>query len=423
MTEEQRIEAAYKQAADLYAGFGVETDQALATLTGIPLSLHCWQGDDVRGFEGHADAASGGGIQVTGAYPGRARTPDELRADLIQAYRLIPGRHRLNLHAMYGEFGGKSIDRDRIEVTHFQGWMDWAGEQHLGLDFNASCFAHPRADSGYTLSSTDGGTREFWIEHVRRCRIIAAAMGKVQGSPSIHNLWIPDGAKDITVRRYRHRALLKESLDAIYATTFDGRLLKDAVESKLFGIGSESFVVGSHEFYLGYALDRKLMLCLDMGHFHPTESVADKIPSVLQFVDELLLHVSRGVRWDSDHVVIVNDDLLTLAQEIVRADAVRRVHVALDFFDGSLNRPGAWVLGARSTLLALLHALLDPRLRLEALEDEGNFFGRLALLEEMKHLPVGAVWEYHCLRSGVPTGIRWMDAVQTYERTVLRSRT
>jgi L-rhamnose isomerase len=247
-------------------------------------------------------------------------------------------------------------------------------------------------------------------------------MGKAQGSPSIHNLWIPDGAKDITVRRYRHRALLKESLDAIYATTFEARLLKDAVESKLFGIGSESFVVGSHEFYLGYALDRKLMLCLDMGHFHPTESVADKIPSVLQFADELLLHVSRGVRWDSDHVVIVNDDLLSLAQEIVRADAVRRVHVALDFFDGSLNRLGAWVLGARSTLLALLRALLEPRLRLEALEDEGNFFGRLALLEEIKHLPVGAVWEYHCLHSGVPTGITWMDAVQTYERTVLRSR-
>jgi L-rhamnose isomerase len=300
--------------------------------------------------------------------------------------------------------------------------MDWAVQQHLGLDFNASCFAHPRADSGYTLSSTDRGTREFWIEHVRRCRVIAAAMGKAQGSPSIHNLWIPDGAKDITVRRYRHRALLKESLDAIYATTFEARLLKDAVESKLFGIGSESFVVGSHEFYLGYALDRKLMLCLDMGHFHPTESVADKIPSVLQFADELLLHVSRGVRWDSDHVVIVNDDLLSLAQEIVRADAVRRVHVALDFFDGSLNRLGAWVLGARSTLLALLRALLEPRLRLETLEEEGNFFGRLALLEEIKHLPVGAVWEYHCLRSGVPTGIAWMDTVQTYERTVLRSR-
>jgi L-rhamnose isomerase len=422
MTEEQRIEAAYKQAADLYAGFGVDTDKALATLTGIPLSLHCWQGDDVRGFEHHADAASGGGIQVTGSHPGRARTPDELRADLMQAYRLIPGRHRLNLHAMYGEFGGKPVDRDRIEVAHFQRWMDWAGEQHLGLDFNASCFAHPRADTGYTLSSTDKGTREFWIEHVRRCRVIAAAMGKAQGSSSIHNLWIPDGAKDITVRRYRHRTLLKESLDTIYATAFEGRFLKDAVESKLFGIGSEAFVVGSHEFYLGYALDRKLMLCLDMGHFHPTESVADKIPAVLQFAGELLLHVSRGVRWDSDHVVIVNDDLLSLAQEIVRADAVHRVHVALDFFDGSMNRLGAWVLGARSTLLALLRALLEPRLRLETLEEEGNFFGRLALLEETKHLPLGAVWEYHCLRSAVPTGITWMDAVQTYERTVLGSR-
>jgi len=422
MNTAEPLESAFARARDQYAALDVEVDQALASLRSIALSLHCWQGDDVHGFERKPDAASSGGIQVTGAYPGAARTIDELRGDLQKAYSLIPGSHRLNLHAMYGDFGSRVVDRDQIEPAHFLSWMDWCREHHLGLDFNATCFGHPRANTGFTLSSTDTGIRNFWIEHVRRCREIGAVIGKTLGTACVHNLWIPDGAKDITVRRHLHRTILKESLDAIYARPYDKDDLRDAVESKLFGIGSESFVVGSHEFYMGYALAHHLMLCLDLGHFHPTESVADKVSALLHYTDDLLLHVSRGVRWDSDHVVIMNDEITTLAEEIVRADALGRVRIALDFFDGSMNRIGAWVLGSRSTLKALLRALLEPRERLTALEAEGNLFARMALLEDLKTMPVGVVWDYYCSREDVPTGEALREAIHSYEQQVLARR-
>jgi L-rhamnose isomerase len=422
MTSPSAPDQVYANARTRYAEWGVDTEAVLSALQSFSLSLHCWQGDDVRGFETVDAGASSGGIQVTGAYPGRARSIPELQKDLERAYSLIPGKHRLNLHAMYGDFGGKKIDRDRIEPDHFRVWMDWGREHDIALDFNSTCFAHPRADSGYTLSSLDKGTRDFWIEHVRRCREVSAVMGKLQGSPCIHNIWIPDGAKDITVRRFAHRQTLRDALDTIFTRTYEPDEMIDAVESKLFGIGSESFVVGSHEFYLGYALTRKVMLCLDMGHFHPTESVADKVSALLQYADGLLLHVSRGVRWDSDHVVIFNDDVTALAEEIVRAGAMKRVHVALDFFDGSVNRIGAWVLGARSTLKAFLRALLEPRSKLEQMEADGDFIGRLAVLEEMKSMPFGAVWEEYCVRAGVATGDGWLKNIREYEIGVLRGR-
>jgi L-rhamnose isomerase len=415
------IDQAYDLARERYAEWGVNTEDALNTLASVSLSLHCWQGDDVHGFESVASASSGG-IQVTGGYPGRARTIEELQSDLEKAYALIPGKHRLNLHAMYGDFGGKKVDRDRIEPAHFRTWMDWGREHNIPLDFNSTCFAHPRADSGFTLSSLDPGTRDFWIEHVKRCREISAVMGKLQGSPAVHNLWIPDGAKDVTVSKFAYRSALLAALDAVYAKRYEADEMKDAVESKLFGIGSESFVVGSHEFYMGYALSRKLMLCLDLGHFHPTESVADKISALLQFTDELLLHVSRGVRWDSDHVVIVNDEVSALAEEIVRANALGKVNIALDFFDGSVNRIGAWVLGSRTTLKVLLRALLEPREKLGGLEASGDYFGRMAVLEEMKSMPFGAVWDAYCTRAGVPSGNAWIASVKEYESRVLKAR-
>jgi L-rhamnose isomerase len=422
MTSPASSEHAYAIARERYAQWGVSTDDALAALKPISLSLHCWQGDDVHGFETVEAGATSGGIQVTGAYPGRARTVSELQRDLEQAFSLIPGKHRLNLHAMYGDFGGKKVDRDAIEPAHFRGWMDWGREHDVPLDFNATCFAHPKADSGFTVASLDAGIREFWIEHVRRCREISAVIGKMQGSPCIHNLWIPDGAKDSTVQRMAYRSSLKSALDTIYARQFESDEMKDAVESKLFGIGSESFVVGSHEFYMGYALTRKLMLCLDLGHFHPTESVADKVSALLQYADEFLLHVSRGIRWDSDHIVIMNDDVTSLAEEIIRADALKRVHVALDFFDGSVNRLGAWVIGTRSTLKAFLRALLEPRAKLLHLEQSCDLFGRLAVLEEAKTLPLGAVWDYYCETAGVPVGESWIQAAREYERRVLAPR-
>lgn len=422
MTPAPSLPAAFDHAREQYAALGVDVDTALGTLRTVSLSLHCWQGDDVRGFEHHADALSSGGIQVTGGYPGAARSIDELRADIRTAHALIPGSHRLNLHAMYGDFGGKAVDRDAIEPVHFRSWMDWCRAEKMGLDFNATCFGHPKADAGFTLSSTDKGTRTFWVEHVRRCREIGAVIGKTLGTPCVHNLWIPDGSKDTTVRRHLHRSLLKESLDAIYVRTYDADDLRDAVESKLFGIGSESFVVGSHEFYMGYVPGRKLLLCMDMGHFHPTESVADKISSLLLFNDEVLLHVSRGVRWDSDHVVTLNDDVTALAEEIVRAGGLGRVRIALDFFDASMNRIGAWVLGSRATQKALLRALLEPRDRLAAYEEEGNFFGRMALLEDLKTMPFGTVWDAWCASENVPTGQVLRDEIMAYEKGVLAHR-
>jgi L-rhamnose isomerase len=415
-------ERAYLEARDRYAALGVSTDEALARLNSVSLSLHCWQGDDVGGFEPREQDLEGSGIRVTGRFPGKARTPAELRQDLRQAFALIPGSHRVNLHAMYGEFGGSGVDRDRIEPRHFEGWRDWAAREGLKLDFNATCFAHPKADSGFTLSHRDAMVRDFWIEHVKRCRAVSDFLGETQSGACIHNLWIPDGSKDITVDRLLHRRLLKESLDRIYAVTYSDTRMKDALESKLFGIGSESYVVGSHEFYMGYALTSGKMLCLDTGHFHPTEAVADKISALLVYADELLLHISRGIRWDSDHVVILNDEVRDLLAEVVRAGALDNVHIALDFFDAGMNRVGAWVIGARAVLKALLMALLEPTPLLRQHEEAGDHFQRLALLEDAKTLPIGVVWDRHCRMSGVPSDLAWIAEIQRYEKDVLAGR-
>jgi len=419
---QSKVEQSYQLARERYAALGIDTDQAMSKLAGVPLSLHCWQGDDVAGFETSDASLSGGGIQVTGNYPGRARTVEELRADLDKALSLLPGKHRLNLHAIYGEFGGKKVDRDQITPENFAGWMEWAKARGMKLDFNATCFSHPKANDGFTLSNPDPAIRKFWIEHVKRAREIGAYFGKELGGASIHNLWIPDGSKDSPVERYSYRKYLKESLDEIFSVSQNPAYLKDAVESKLFGIGSESYVVGSHEFYMGYALSKGLMLCLDLGHFHPTESIADKISSLLLFTDELLLHVSRGVRWDSDHVVILGDDLRNLANEIVGCDALNRVHIALDYFDATINRVGAWVTGARATQKALLLALLQPFNELKKAEDSGNLFRRLALLEEAKSMPAGDVWNYFCMKNGAPIDQEWIAEVESYETSVLKQR-
>ncbi len=416
------IQQRFEQAKQAYAEWGVDVDAALAVLNDVQISLHCWQGDDVGGFETPDSSLSGGGIQVTGNYPGKARNIDELRGDLEKAYSLIPGQHRLNLHAIYGDFEGKKIDRDQVEPKHFRSWVDWARVNGLALDFNATCFSHPLASSGYTLSNADPSVREFWVEHAKRCREIGAGFGKALKQRSNHNLWIPDGAKDNVVSRYATRERLLGSLDEIYSLQLDSRNLGDAVECKLFGIGSEAFVVGSHEFYMGYALSRKLMLCLDMGHFHPTESVADKVSSLLLYLPELLIHVSRGVRWDSDHVVTLGDDLRALMQEIVRSDALGKVNIALDYFDAEMNRVGAWVIGSRATLKAILEALLEPAVIARKYETKGQAFGRLAVLEEAKNLPLSDVWDYFCDAKGVPVGKDWIGAVEDYEKSVQSKR-
>ncbi len=419
---DSNVEKAFAAARERYGEVGVDVDAALKVLQTVSISLHCWQGDDVRGFEPAAGPLSSGGLQVTGQHPGRARTIEELRLDLAKAFSLIPGSHRLNLHAIYGDFGGKPVERDAVEPAHFKSWVAWAREKKLNLDFNATCFAHPRADSGFTLSSPDKETRKFWVEHVKRCRKITSFLGRELKSMSLHNLWIPDGSKDAPVDRWSPRSRLKESLDEIFQVEYSPTTMKDSLESKLFGLGSESYVVGSHEFYLGYALAKRKMICLDLGHFHPTESVADKLSALLCLADEILLHLSRPVRWDSDHVVILNDDLRTVAEEIVRGDALDRVHLATDFFDASLNRVGAWIIGARATLKAVLLALLQPADRLMEMERSGDYFGRLAVLEEMKTLPGGAIWDYHCLSLGVPPGLEWLKEIAAYERTVLSRR-
>jgi L-rhamnose isomerase len=417
-----KIERAYEEARETFARLDVDTEAALQDLAAVSLSVHCWQGDDVGGFESPEAILSGGGLQVTGSYPGRARTVGELRQDLRQAYSLLPGRHRLNLHAIYGEFGGRTVDRDEVDPEHFQGWAQWAEEQGLKVDFNCTCFSHPRADSGFTLSHRDRGVRSFWLEHVKRCRAIGAYFGRRQGSPCYHNIWIPDGSKEIPLDRWLHRGLLLASLDELFATPYSADELRDSLESKLFGIGSESYVVGSHEFYFGYAQSRQKILCLDLGHFHPTESVADKVSAILQFFPELALHLSRGVRWDSDHVVLMNEDVTALAAEIVRNGLLDRVHFGLDFFDASLNRVGAWVIGGRAVLKAVLLSLLEPVRRLRDFESRGRTFEKLAWLEELKGLPYGAVWDYHCLRHGVPPGLDWVGEIESYEREVLDRR-
>jgi L-rhamnose isomerase len=416
------VEKAYALSRERYAELGVDTDEALARLQIVSLSIHCWQGDDVGGFERASSGLEGSGLQVTGTYPGKARNADELRSDLHQAFSLIPGHHRLNLHAMYGEFKGRPVDRNEIEPGHFRGWVEWAKREDLKLDFNATCFAHPKAAAGFTLSSKDPGIRAFWVEHVRRCRKTAAFMGRELQAVCLHNLWIPDGTKDVPANRWAYRALLKKSLDEIYETEYSPLEMKDALESKLFGIGSESFVVGSHEFYLGYAFTKGKLICLDLGHFHPTESIADKISAILQFSDEILLHVSRGVRWDSDHVVLLTDEIRGLAEEIVRGQALARTHIALDYFDASMNRIGAWVLGARATLRGLLIALLEPRDRLRELDGEGRVLERLTVLEELKAMPFGPIWDYFCLKNGVPPADLWLRDVENYEKRVLSQR-
>ncbi len=421
MKSQKRLEQAYRLAQERYAAFGVDTEKALQTLSRLRVSLHCWQGDDVRGFEGGAEAP-GGGLAVTGTYPGRARTPEELRADAEKAFSLIPGRHRFNLHAIYGEFHGQKVERNEIEVRHFQGWIEWARGLGIGLDFNPTCFAHPLAADGFTLSHSDRAVRRYWIEHCQRCREIGAAMGRALGTPTVTNLWIPDGMKDTPADRRGPRERLLEALDEVFRKPISPRYNLDAVEGKLFGIGAESYTVGMHEFYLGYAVSRRKLLCLDAGHYHPTESLADKISSVLCFVPGILLHVSRGVRWDSDHVVIMNDDLVAIAQELVRGQYLDRTHLGLDFFDASINRVAAWVIGARNLLRALLYALLEPWPRYQTLERSGDYTGRLALMEEAKHLPWGAVWDYYCARQGVPVGESWLDEVRAYEKAVLRQR-
>ncbi|MEK7448554.1 MAG: L-rhamnose isomerase [Planctomycetota bacterium] len=418
----KNIKRNYALAKERYAELAVNTEQAIKTLSRVSVSLQCWQGDDVGGFEKPGTALSGDGIQVTGNYPGKARTVEELRADLEKVFSLLPGRHRLNLHALYGEFVNKPVARDQIGPEHFKGWIDWAKRNHLKLDFNATCFSHQKAETGFTLSSRDKEIRKFWVEHVKRCRKIAALMGKSQNSPCIHNLWIPDGSKDLPADRWTHRQLLKESLDEIFAIKYHRKYLKDSLESKLFGIGSESYVVGSHEFYLSYAIKNGLIVCLDLGHFHPTESVADKISAILQFSNELLLHLSRGVRWDSDHVVILNDEIRSVMEEIVRGDALKKVHLALDFFDASINRVGAWVIGARAVLKALLIALLEPQALLKKFENEKNNLTRLGLMEEAKTLPFGAVWDYYCLKNNVPAEADWLKEVQAYEKKVTGKR-
>ncbi len=413
----ENIEKAYELARERYASIGVDTEKALAKLADIHISLHCWQADDVAGFESDGDLT--GGIQATGNYPGKARNIDELRADILKALSLIPGSHRLNLHEIYGDFKGKKVDRDEVDFSYFESWVDWALANGLKLDFNSTSFSHPKSGD-LTLASPDPEIRAFWIEHTRRCRAIADEIGRRQGSPCVMNLWIHDGSKDITVNRMLYRSLLKDSLNKIFDKTYDHML--DSLESKVFGIGLESYTVGSNDFYTAYCTEHQKLITLDTGHFHPTESIADKVSSMLLFVPALMLHVSRPVRWDSDHVTIINDETLDLAKEIVRCDALDRVNIGLDYFDGSINRIGAYVIGTRSTQKCLLQALLEPIETLRSYEACGKGFERLALLEEAKSMPWGAVWDEFCRRSGVAVGESYIAEIDAYEKEVLSKR-
>ena len=413
----ESIERAYAYAKERFAAIGVDTDAAIAKMNEIHLSLHCWQADDVQGFENSGSLS--GGIQATGNYPGKARNIDELRADIAMVKSLLPGSHRLNLHEIYGDFGSEKVDRNEVEPRHFESWMQWAQENDMKLDFNSTSFSHPK--SGYlSLSNPDKGIRDFWIEHTKRCRAVAEEMGKRQGDPCIMNLWIHDGSKDITVNRLLYRSLLKDSLDEIFAQKYDN--MKDCLESKVFGIGLESYTVGSCDFYTAYAAQTGKIVTLDTGHFHPTESVADKVSSLLLFVPELMLHVSRPVRWDSDHVTIMNDDTLDLCREIVRCNAIDRVHIGLDYFDASINRIGAYIIGSRATLKCVLLALLEPIESLRKYEAQDMGFERLAMLEELKSMPWGAVWDMYCLQNGVPVGEGYIKDIESYEAEITSKR-
>jgi L-rhamnose isomerase len=415
----ETVEAAYGQAAEAYAKLGINTGKAIKAALNIPISIHCWQGDDVTGFEGAA-SLSGGGILATGNYPGRARDGDELRADAEFAFSLVPGRKRFSLHMLYAETGGEKVGRDELEPGHFAKWMAWSKKKKIPLDFNPSFFSHPMADSGFTLSSADPKVRKFWLRHALAARRIASAFGVNQGSPSVNDIWIPDGSKDLPADRLTPRLRLRDALDEILSEKLPA--VTDALESKLFGIGSEAYVVGSHEFYLGYAVKNKTGLCLDTGHFHPTETIGDKISACLLFVPRLLIHFSRGLRWDSDHVVIYSDDARDVCREIVRTGSLDRVDIALDFFDASINRIAAWTIGARSLRKGLLEALLEPVKLLREAENAGRNHERLALMEELKTFPFAAVWDKLCLDAGVPAGTGWIGQVNAYERDVLSKR-
>lgn len=411
--------SAFSEAEKVYRALGIDVDKAFRRVAAIGISLHCWQGDDVSGFENAG--ALDGGLAVTGNYPGRARTPEELRADLDKAMSFVPGTKRLNLHAIYAEQSGKPVGRNELTVEHFRNWMAWSKANGVALDFNPTFFSHPMAASGFTLSSPDAKVRRFWIEHGIACRKIAEAFGKAQNSTCITNFWVPDGFKDTPFDREAPRRRLAESLDEIFSVPVDPAYNKDAVESKLFGIGAESCTVGSHEFYMGYALKHGKMVCLDAGHFHPTEVISDKISSILLFSDELLLHVSRGVRWDSDHVVTFNDELAAIAQEILRHRYDKRVHIGLDYFDASINRIMAWTIGARNMAKALLTAALEPIEALREAEESGNNGARLALMEEFRTLPFAPVWDAYCEACRVPKA-EWLKQAQEYENKVLSKR-
>ncbi|KHN55678.1 L-rhamnose isomerase [Pectobacterium fontis] len=414
------IETAWQLAKTRYASLNIDVEAALEQLDQIPVSMHCWQGDDVGGFENTGGPLTGG-IQATGNYPGKASTPDELRADLEQAFALIPGPKRLNLHAIYLE-SAQPVARNEIAPEHFRSWVEWAKRHQLGLDFNPTCFSHPLSADGFTLSHPDEKVRRFWIEHCQASRRISAYFGRELGTPSVMNIWVPDGMKDLTIDRLAFRQRLLSALDEIIAEPLDQAHHIDAVESKLFGIGAESFTVGSNEFYLGYATSRGTALCLDAGHFHPTEVISDKISSAILYVPRLLLHVSRPVRWDSDHVVLLDDETQAIAHEIVRHKLLNRVHIGLDFFDASINRIAAWVIGTRNMKKALLRALLEPTETLRKLEQNGDYTARLALLEEQKSLPWQAVWEHYCQRHDVTPGSEWLQQVRQYEETILTQR-
>ncbi len=421
MSKTKNIERSYQLAKERYAQLGVDTDQALAQLARISISMHCWQGDDVGGFE-NVGGALGDGLAVTGNYPGKARTPEQLRADFEKAISLIPGSHRFNIHACYAEMDGKKVDRDELSAEQFKNWIAWAKSLKIGMDFNQTYFSHPMVKDGMTLTHPDKSVRKFWIEHGIRSREIGAAFGKALGKTCLTNLWIPDGMKDTPADRRGPRERLVESLDAVFKKKIDRKLNVDSVEPKLFGIGAESYTPGSHEFYLGYAVSRGTLLTLDAGHYHPTEGIADKISSVLCYLPEIALHVSRGVRWDSDHVVTLTDELEAIAQEIVWGGYIGRVRIGLDYFDASINRVAAWVIGTRNMVKALLLALVAPIQKLKKFELEGDYTSRLALMEDAKVLPFGAVWDYYCQQKGVPVGDAWLAEVKRYERDVLSKR-
>lgn len=416
--KEELVRKAYEIAKERYSEIGVDTEKVIAQMQDFHLSLHCWQTDDVIGFENISGELSGG-IATTGNYPGRARNIDEVRMDIVKAKSLIPGTHRLNLHEIYGDFKGKAVDRDEVTPEYFQSWIDWAKENNMKLDFNSTSFSHPKSGN-LSLANPDEGIRKFWIEHTKRCREISEVMGKAQGDPCIMNLWVHDGSKDMTVCKLKYRELLKASLDEIFATKYDN--MKDCIESKVFGIGLESYTVGSNDFYTAYAAQNNKMITLDTGHFHPTESVADKVSAMLLYVPELMLHVSRPIRWDSDHVTIMDDPTLDLFQEIVRAGALDRVHYGLDYFDASINRIGAYVVGSRAAQKCMLRALLEPINTLRKYEAEGKGFERLALLEEEKALPWNAVYDEFCLRNNVPVGHDFIADVEQYEKDVTSKR-